>query len=75
MELATALWRNGDVQPVQSVTGKHIGGSILEAQRVLLILGSAGLTGLNVLWLCKILSGVWKAFARGHRNRETDTKI
>ncbi len=33
--------------------------------QVLLILGSLGLTGLNVAWLAKILAGVWRAFARG----------
>ena len=68
LELASALRANGDTSPVKSVSGKQIGGSILETQRILLIGGSAGLTGLNVLWLCKIFTGIWKAFARSHRN-------
>ena len=39
-----------------------------EWQRVILVLGSLGLTGLNVIWLCKILHGVWKVFWKGRRN-------
>lgn len=72
LELASAIFHGRDTQPVRSKNGKDVGGSILEPQRIVLILGSAGLTGLNVLWLCKILSGVWKVFARG-RNHGPDS--
>ena len=58
----------GDTKPVRSVNGREIGGSIREPHRILLIVGSVGLTGLNMIWLGKILSGVWKVLARGRRH-------
>jgi hypothetical protein len=74
LELASAIVHGQHTQPVRSVNGKDVGGSILEPQRVVLILGSAGLTGLNVLWLCKILSGVWKVLARGRNHAPDNSK-
>jgi hypothetical protein len=64
LELASAL-RRGRGGPVTSVSGKAMEGTMLEGPRALLVLGSLGLTSLNVVWLAKILLGVCKIFARG----------
>jgi len=49
---------------LRDATGEVMDGSITAAHRVALVFCSVGLTALNVVWLVKITSGVWKVFRK-----------
>eukprot|EP00802_Teleaulax_amphioxeia_P010345 Tamp_10372.p1 GENE.Tamp_10372~~Tamp_10372.p1 ORF type:complete len:401 (-),score=35.28 Tamp_10372:846-1949(-) len=59
-------------EPLKTVSGKELEGSITAPHRLMLVGCSAGLTGLNVLWLCKIVGGIWKVVTRGRSPRKKD---
>lgn len=55
----------GAQEPLKSVSGRILQGTITAPHRIVLVGCSAGLTALNVIWLCKIVGGVWKVVTRG----------
>mmetsp|Transcript_1891 Transcript_1891/g.5697 ORF Transcript_1891/g.5697 Transcript_1891/m.5697 type:complete len:271 (-) Transcript_1891:102-914(-) len=64
LELISVL--TGAANPeLRTVSGRVLEGSIMEPHRVMLVLCSFGLTGLNFLWLWKIVHGAWKVITKG----------
>merc|ERR1712110_906806 len=61
-----------ELAPLKTVSGKVLEGSITAPHRIALVGCSAGLTGLNVIWLCKIVGGIWKVVTRGRAPRKKD---
>ena len=55
----------GMAEPLRSVSGRVLEGSITEPHRLVLVGCSFGLTALNAVWLCKIVAGIFKVITRG----------
>lgn len=77
LELLSAIFNRGSgaAEVVKTASGVELAGSITKPHRAILVLCSAGLTGLNLLWLGKIFGGVWKVVRRANSILRTKSEL